>query len=126
MTLNKDKGATLLDHCAILDFTNFIKSATCFMKNSIPSLVDVILTNQPQFFVSTLRILDAASVIGTASQVWQSGVLQSEWKSRVPNIAVSKTLIKTHSTMMLDGYSFMRPMHSMRSIRLMSGCCLMS
>ena len=43
--------------------------------------------------------------------------------------ATKKTLIKTHSMMMLDGYPFMWPMHSMMmmtSIGLMSGCCPMS
>ena len=47
-TLDKNKGATLLDLCDIFDFSNLIKSATCYMKNCVPSLVDVILTNQPR------------------------------------------------------------------------------
>ena len=46
--LDKNKGATLLDLCDIFDFSNLIKSATCYMKNCVPSLVDVILTNQPR------------------------------------------------------------------------------
>ena len=43
------RGMTLSDICDIFDFTNMIKTETCFTKNGKPSLVDVILTNQPQF-----------------------------------------------------------------------------
>ena len=35
--------------CDILDFTNMIKSATCFTKNAPPTLNDVILTNQSSY-----------------------------------------------------------------------------
>ena len=44
--LDHTRGSTLLDLCDIFDFKNIIKTATCFMKNCQPSLVDVILTNQ--------------------------------------------------------------------------------
>ena len=69
-TLNKDKGATLLDLCDIFDFTNLIKSATCLKKNCIPSLVDVIFTNQPRFCFNSRNfgfgIRDCHSIIGVA------------------------------------------------------------
>ena len=43
--LDRTRGSTLLDLCDIFDFKNIFKTATCFMKNCQPSLVDVILTN---------------------------------------------------------------------------------
>ena len=43
------KGSTISDLCDIFDFKNLIKTATCYMKNSTSSLVDVILTNKSQF-----------------------------------------------------------------------------
>ena len=47
-TLDKTKGATLLDLCDVFDLSNLIKATTCFIKNCVPSLVDVVLTNQPR------------------------------------------------------------------------------
>ena len=47
--LEPSKSKTLIDICDIFDLTNMVKSATCFMKNCNPSLVDVILTNKPRF-----------------------------------------------------------------------------
>ncbi|XP_069140974.1 uncharacterized protein [Argopecten irradians] len=47
--LNENKGKTLSDFCDMFDLTNKITEATCFMKDCIPSLVDVILTNCPSF-----------------------------------------------------------------------------
>ena len=44
--LDKSKGATLSDICDIFDLSSLIKSATCHMKNSKPSLVDVLLKVQ--------------------------------------------------------------------------------
>ena len=55
MTLWIKKGATLLDLCDIFD-SNLIKSATCYMKNCVPSLVDVILTNQPRLCFNSLNV----------------------------------------------------------------------
>ena len=54
-TLGKTKGATLLDLCDIFDLSNLIKVATCFMKNCVPSLVDVVLTNQPRLCFNALN-----------------------------------------------------------------------
>ena len=69
-TLDKSKDATLLDLCDIFDLSNLIKSATCFMKNCVPSLVDVILTNQPRLCFGTLNfscgISDWHNMIGVA------------------------------------------------------------
>ena len=69
-TLDKNKGATLLDLCDIFDFSNLIKSATCYMKNCVPSLVDVILTNQPRLCFNSLNfgcgISDWHNVVGVA------------------------------------------------------------
>ena len=69
-TLDKTKGATLLDLCDIFDLSNLIKAATCFMKNCVPSLVDVILTNQPRLCFNALNfgccISDWHNMIGVA------------------------------------------------------------
>ena len=45
------KGKTLRDMCDIFNLQNLIKKPTCFMKDSKPSLVDVILTNKPKLFM---------------------------------------------------------------------------
>ena len=47
--LEPSKSKTLIDICDIFDLTNMVKSAKCFIKNCIPSLVDVILTNKHRF-----------------------------------------------------------------------------
>lgn len=52
--LCENKRKTLTDLCDIFDLKNLIKKATCFTKNSEPSLVDVILTNRPNSFGKTL------------------------------------------------------------------------
>ena len=52
--LSKDKSAPLTELCDIFDLRNLIKKATCFTKNNDPSLVDVILTNRPRTFNTTL------------------------------------------------------------------------
>ena len=71
-TLDKTKGATLLDLCDIFDLSNLIKAATCFMKNCVPSLVDVILTNQPRLCFNALNfgcgISDWHNMIGVANR----------------------------------------------------------
>ena len=68
--LDRTKGSTLLDMCDIFDFKSIIKSATCFMKNCQPSLVDVILTNQPRLCFGALNfgcgISDWHNMIGVA------------------------------------------------------------
>ena len=43
------KSKNLTDICDIFDFTNLDKSATCFIKHCTPSLMDVFLTNKPNF-----------------------------------------------------------------------------
>ncbi|KAK2153895.1 hypothetical protein NP493_2247g00007 [Ridgeia piscesae] len=42
-----DKSQPLHTVCDIFDFTNLIKTPTCFMKDAPPSMLDVILTNRP-------------------------------------------------------------------------------
>ena len=69
-TLDKTKGATLQDLCDIFDLSNLIKAATCFIKNCVPSLVDVVLTNQPRLCFNALNfgcgISDWYNMIGVA------------------------------------------------------------
>ena len=49
--LNDKKCQALKDLCDVLDFSQLVLKPTCFMKNGIPSLVDVVLTNQKnQYF----------------------------------------------------------------------------
>ena len=68
--LDRTRGSTLLDLCDIFDFKNIIKTATCFMKNCQPSLVDVILTNQSRLCFGALNfgcgISDWHNMIGVA------------------------------------------------------------
>ena len=53
--LSESKCSTLNDLCDIFSMKNLIKSPTCYMKNCIPSLVDVILTNQPQYCFNAIN-----------------------------------------------------------------------
>jgi hypothetical protein len=39
----------------IFDFTNLVKSPTCYTKNSNPSLNDVILTNMPNNHITVVQ-----------------------------------------------------------------------
>ena len=45
--MDHNKGRPLRDVCDLFDLNNLVKNPTCFMKDSSPSLVDVILTNRP-------------------------------------------------------------------------------
>ena len=47
MLLDNSKSTPLNNVCDIFDFSNLIKKATCFTKNALPTLIDVILTNKP-------------------------------------------------------------------------------
>ena len=84
--LDKTKGATLLDLCDIFDFSSIIRSATCFMKNSVPSLVDVILTNQPRLCFNALNfgcgISDWHNMIGVAIRGTATRVETQSTKNR--------------------------------------------
>ena len=53
--LDRNKGVTLFNIYDIFDFKTMIKSATRFMKNCQPSLVDVVLSNQPRLCSGTLN-----------------------------------------------------------------------
>ena len=53
--LSESKCSTLNDLCDIFSMKNLIKSPTCYTKNCIPSLVDVILTNQPQYCFNAIN-----------------------------------------------------------------------
>ena len=53
--LVESKSSTLNDLCDIFTLKNMIKSPTCYMKNCNPSLVDVILTNQPQYCFNAIN-----------------------------------------------------------------------
>jgi hypothetical protein len=44
--LSDKKCQALKDLCDVLDFSQLVLKPTCFMKNCIPSLVDVALANQ--------------------------------------------------------------------------------
>lgn len=47
--LNDEKCVVLKNMCDIFDLTNLVKEPTCFCKDANPSLVDVILTNKPNY-----------------------------------------------------------------------------
>ena len=47
MLLDNSKSTPSNNVCDIFDFSNLIKKATCFTKDALPTLIDVILTNKP-------------------------------------------------------------------------------
>ena len=50
---DKTKGRTLRDMCEIFNLRNLVTKPTCYMKDSNPSLVDIILTNKSNMFMKT-------------------------------------------------------------------------
>ena len=66
--LDNSRSKSLSAICDFFDFTNLVKSATCFMKHCTPSMVDVILTNKPNFCFNVLNfgcgISDGHNLIG--------------------------------------------------------------
>ena len=58
-----NKSKQLVDICDLYDCCNLIKDPTCFVKNSKPSLVDVLLTNKSNI-VLILLIFQTVLVIG--------------------------------------------------------------
>ena len=113
--LDRTRGSTLLDLCDIFDFKNIIKTATYFMKNCQPSLVDVILTNQSRLCFGALNfwwgISNWYNMIGVAVR----GVSVREQK-QILNTAVLKILIKMNLMKMSVRYLSMRPMFLMISM----------
>ena len=59
--LHYDKGRPLMDFIELFDFKNLIQSATCFMKNCTPSLLDVILTNSKSLCMKTMNFATGIS-----------------------------------------------------------------
>ena len=106
-TLDKNKGTTLLDLCDIFGFSNLIKSSTCYMKNCVPSLVDVILTNQPRLCFNSLNfgcgIIDWHNMVGAAIRGAAARVEEQRTKYR------SFVNFDQMSSMVMSvGYPFMR------------------
>ena len=64
-----DKSQPLHTVCDIFDFTNLIKTPTCFMKDAHPSILDVILTNRTSLLFnitnSTCSISDWYNIISS-------------------------------------------------------------
>ena len=55
--MNKEsKSSTLQDIIDIYNLENVVKDSTCFTKNHAPSLIDVILTNNPQLICNTSNL----------------------------------------------------------------------
>ena len=88
--LDKPKGATLSDICDIFDLSSLIKSATCHMKNSKSSLVDVLLTNKHQYCCNALNFgcgvsdwhnLVGVMIKGTSARVEKRRVQYRSFKS---------------------------------------------
>ena len=50
----EEKSNTLRNLYDVFDLTNLVKEPTCFAKGCNPSLVDVILTNKPNFLCKHL------------------------------------------------------------------------
>jgi hypothetical protein len=48
--LNLDKCGPLITMCDVFDFSNLVKTATCFTKIAEPSLLDVIITYRKIYF----------------------------------------------------------------------------
>ncbi|KAL4227059.1 hypothetical protein ACF0H5_015033 [Mactra antiquata] len=67
--LCNQKGKPLSDFIELFHFSNLIKSATCFVKNCTPSLLDCILTNSKQLCFKTVNfptaVSDCHNMIGT-------------------------------------------------------------
>ena len=47
--LDDENCTPLKTMCDVFDYTNIVKKATCFTKYALPTLIDVILTNKPNF-----------------------------------------------------------------------------
>ena len=81
--LDSAKSKTLTD---IFDFTNLIKSATWFMKNCTPSLVDAFLTNKPNFCFNNLNfgcgVSDGHNLIGVEVKGATARVEKKRTKNR--------------------------------------------
>ena len=66
--LDKEKCQTLNDVCDIFDLENVINKPTCFTRNNMPSLLDIILTNNKSFISKTCNfncgLSDVHNIIG--------------------------------------------------------------
>ena len=51
--LKNEKCTTLKEVCDIFDLTNMVVELTCFTKDALPSLNDIILTNKPNYCMNT-------------------------------------------------------------------------
>ena len=53
--LKQDKCQPLINVCDNFDMDNIIKRPTCFTKNKVPTLIDVIITNSKNFLCNTIN-----------------------------------------------------------------------
>ena len=58
--LSATKSKTLTDIMELFDYKNLIKEATCFKKDCIPTLNDVILTNISRLCIKRVKIVPKA------------------------------------------------------------------
>ena len=115
--LEPSKSKALTYICEKFDLTNMVKSATCFMKNCSPSLVDVILTNKPRFCFNAVNfgcgISDWHNLVGVVVKGATARVVKRRIKHRSYKKKNKKKMKKRSSVMMSAGYRFTRHISSM-------------
>ena len=106
--LDPVKGKALSDICDIFDMSSLIKTETCFTKNGKPSLVDVILSIQPQYLFNSFNfdcwLSDCHNMIGI---LVKEKVLIFMYQTKSYNIEVSKILTKRILVTIFPKFLFM-------------------
>ena len=61
--LKQEKCQPLINVCDNFDMDCIIKSPTCFTKNQVPTLIDVIITNSKTFLCNTINFNSSIAII---------------------------------------------------------------
>ena len=81
--LNENKSQPLNDICDIFDLDQLVKEPTCFKKDCVPSLVDVVLTNKKSSCFNTLNLPTGVSDCHNLTSTTIKGHLSAQQRSKI-------------------------------------------
>jgi hypothetical protein len=81
--LNENKYQPLNDICDIFDLDQLVKEPTCFKKDCVPSLVDVVLTNKKSSCFNTLNLPTGVNDCHNLISTTIKGHLPAQQRSKI-------------------------------------------
>ena len=96
--LNENKSQPLNDICDIFDLDQLVKELTCFKKDCVPSLVDVVLTNKKSSCFNTLNLPTGVSDC--------HNIISATIKGHLPAQQRNKITYRSYRTFDIDKFNY--------------------